>query len=135
MSKVAEDGARLVFPFYLRFPIHHPMRDGIAKPWGVIPPPTVPGHQRRIFQQPRSSSGQMLPPAQILQKLAGASNQRNRMFKKRRLLNGRQLSMGEAQPTSEHEWSLAAAPKTRECGSDHTAASSGNLVAADQRKL
>lgn len=35
------------------FPINHPMRDGIAKPWGVIPPPTVPGHQRRIFQQPR----------------------------------------------------------------------------------
>ena len=27
------------------------------KPWGVIPPPTVPGHQRRIFQQPRSFSG------------------------------------------------------------------------------
>ncbi|WP_231376791.1 hypothetical protein, partial [Sphingomonas melonis] len=29
------------------------MRDGIAMRWGVIPPPTGPGHQRRIFQQPR----------------------------------------------------------------------------------
>jgi hypothetical protein len=30
MSKVAEDGARLVFPFYLRFPIHHPFRERAA---------------------------------------------------------------------------------------------------------
>ena len=56
-------------------PLFDPMRDGIAIPWGVIPPPNVPGASGAFFNSPgrfphtgiQAAQSQPLPQANVHQ--------------------------------------------------------------------